>query len=84
MENQTTGKPIADELMEILACPICKEKIALEGDRLVCYKCLKAYRIDDGIPVMLIDEAIDISGEARPAGAAAETPAETVAETPAE
>jgi uncharacterized protein YbaR (Trm112 family) len=31
--------------------------VELEGERLVCAKCGRRYRIDDGIPVMLIDEA---------------------------
>lgn len=48
---------IDNELLEILACPECKQPVELEGDRLVCVACGKRYRIDHGIPVMLIDEA---------------------------
>jgi len=43
------------ELLEILACPICKS-----GVKLICSKCKKYYPIRDGIPVMLIDEAKDL------------------------
>ena len=44
-------------LLEILACPECKVRVELEDERLVCGRCGRRYRIDDGIPIMLIDEA---------------------------
>ena len=47
------------ELLEILACPKCKESIEYKDDKLICRKCNKYYPIRDGIPVMLIDKAID-------------------------
>ena len=48
---------ISKELLEILACPICKESVKLESEKLVCTKCKKRYPIKDGIPVMLVDQA---------------------------
>ena len=51
---------IDKELLEILACPICKGAIELKGDRIICNKCKKAYPVKDDIPVMLIEEAEDI------------------------
>jgi len=50
---------IDDELLEILACPKCKEKVVLneEGTYLVCETCHLRYPIEDGIPIMLIDRA---------------------------
>jgi len=51
---------IDKELLDILACPICKSEIQLKDDRLICQKCRKYYPIRDGIPVMLIDEAKDL------------------------
>lgn len=45
------------KLLEILACPACKEKVKQEGDKIVCTGCGKRYPIREGIPVMLIDEA---------------------------
>ena len=48
---------IDKELLEILACPLCKADIKLEGDKIVCTKCGRRYPIHDGIPVMLIEEA---------------------------
>jgi uncharacterized protein len=45
------------ELLEILACPLCKADVRLDGDRIVCSKCGRRYPIRDDIPVMLIEEA---------------------------
>jgi len=44
-------------LLEILACPKCKVRVELEEEKLVCQRCGRRYRVDDGIPIMLIDEA---------------------------
>ena len=54
--------PIDQELLDILACPKCKGEVKLEsgGSSLVCEKCRLRYRIDEDIPVMLIDEAEEI------------------------
>lgn len=51
--------PISKELLEILACPLCKEEVKLtpDGNGLKCVKCHRVYPIRDDIPVMLIDEA---------------------------
>jgi len=56
---------IQKDLLEILACPKCKGDIRLneKEDGLACDKCRLLYPIRDGIPVMLIDEAIPL-GEA--------------------
>jgi len=47
------------ELMEILACPKCKQavKLAEDGLSIVCDSCRLRYPVRDDIPVMLIDEA---------------------------
>jgi uncharacterized protein YbaR (Trm112 family) len=47
------------ELLEILACPKCKGELQLAaGDtELRCPACRLIYRIEDGIPILLIDEA---------------------------
>jgi hypothetical protein len=57
---------IDQELLDILACPECKAKVELQGDRLVCMKCGKRYPIRDGIPVMLIEEAEPPAAEWKP------------------
>jgi uncharacterized protein len=58
----TTAKPpaaLAPELKEILACPKCKGDLEFrEAEAEIrCPRCRLAFRIDDGIPVMLVDEA---------------------------
>lgn len=55
--DQQETKPISDELLEILACPVCKTAVRLEAGKLVCDTCGRRYRIEDGIPIMLVDEA---------------------------
>lgn len=52
---------IDQKLLEILVCPADRGNLLLIGDRLLYNPRLhKAYRIEDGIPVLLIDEAVDI------------------------
>jgi uncharacterized protein YbaR (Trm112 family) len=53
---------LTKELLEILACPKCKGDIKLteNEDGLICEKCRLLYPIRDGIPVMLIDEALPL------------------------
>lgn len=48
------------ELLEILACPKCRGELKLAGkkDALACKACGLVYPIKDGIPVMLVDEAV--------------------------
>ncbi len=48
---------IDEELLKMLACPVCKTEVVLEGDRLVCVQCGLRYPIRDDIPVMLKEEA---------------------------
>jgi len=48
---------IDKELLEILACPVCKTDVKIQNTKIVCTKCGRRYPIKDGIPVMLIDEA---------------------------
>lgn len=51
------------EFLAILACPACKSELVLKDDnRLVCTACRRAYPIQDGFPVLLIEEAT-IEGE---------------------
>jgi uncharacterized protein YbaR (Trm112 family) len=46
-------------LLEILACPKCKGELEYdtENQKLICDACRLKYRIENDIPVMLIDEA---------------------------
>lgn len=47
------------ELLDVLACPKCRGDLELEPDEsgLVCRTCRLRYRIEDDIPIMLIDKA---------------------------
>lgn len=52
---------ISDLLRDVLACPVDKVAVVLDEARslLVCPACKKGYPVRDGIPVMLVDEAVD-------------------------
>jgi len=51
--------PISEKLLEILACPLCKKPVIVDGDWIVStdLKTRRRYPIKDGIPVMLIEES---------------------------
>lgn len=59
MSHRSKKMAIDAQLLEILACPLCKEDVKLTADDkgLKCVKCHRVYPIKDDIPVMLIDEA---------------------------
>jgi hypothetical protein len=44
------------ELRSLLACPACEGELRLEGGRVVCGRCGRAYPIVDGIPVLIAQE----------------------------
>ncbi len=50
---------INQELLDILACPVCKTPVTMteDGQGLKCGQCHRVYPIQDDIPVMLVDEA---------------------------
>lgn len=50
-------------LLEILVCPLCKGRLLLKHQELICVFDRLAYPIRDGIPVMLEEEARVISLE---------------------
>jgi hypothetical protein len=52
--------PLDQKLLDILACPSCKSDIrpTADGQGLKCVSCHRVYPIKDGIPVMLVDEAV--------------------------
>ncbi len=47
------------ELLAILACPQCKQPVEpTPGEEfLVCRACRLKYRVEDDIPIMLVEEA---------------------------
>ncbi len=53
--------PLDDTLLSILVCPQDRGPLLLVDDSVLYNPRLRrAYRIDDGIPVLLIDEAVDV------------------------
>ena len=57
-EPPQLGGEVDPELLAILACPLDKQPVTRQGNYLVCQECQRHYPIRDGIPVMLIDEAL--------------------------
>jgi hypothetical protein len=54
---------LSEKLLEILACPQCKGEIVPDEnqEKLLCHACKLAYPVRDGIPVMLVDEALPLN-----------------------
>ena len=61
------GSPALDpEFVADLRCPLSRRPLVLVGSRLLCYESRKAYRVEDGIPVLLIEEAEELADEEVP------------------
>jgi uncharacterized protein len=53
-----------EKLLSILVCPADRGPLLLIDDEVLYNPRLRrAYRIEDGIPVLLIDEAVDVGDE---------------------
>lgn len=52
-------KKLSAEMLAILACPLCKGDLVYDekNQELICYDSELAFKIIDGVPVMLVDEA---------------------------
>jgi len=49
---------ISPDLLEILACPVCRKPLVMRGeDGLKCNECKRVYPIRNGIPILLEPEA---------------------------
>jgi uncharacterized protein YbaR (Trm112 family) len=55
-EGMETTRPISEGLLEILVCPLDKEKVELVGNSLMCTVCGREYPIENGIPNMLTED----------------------------
>jgi uncharacterized protein YbaR (Trm112 family) len=62
LKKQQEDPMLSKELLEILACPQCKQPVQLDRDEtgLVCMACRLRYPVRDDIPIMLIDEAVPL------------------------
>ncbi len=51
------------DLLSILVCPKCRQPLAPQGagpDALRCAACRLDYPVRDGIPILIIDDAIPV------------------------
>lgn len=55
------------KLLEILACPVCRQPVTPDQDHqwLYCKQCSVRYRVEDDIPIMLPDEAEKVAAGSR-------------------
>ena len=53
---------VPQQLLEILVCPKCRGELEYRQAEpsLVCHQCKLKYPVRDGIPIMLIDEALPL------------------------
>jgi uncharacterized protein len=66
---------IDETLLSILVCPADRGPLLLVDDKLYNPRLRRAYRIEDGIPVLLVDEARDVDDEEHAQLMARATPA---------
>ena len=52
---------IDKKLLEVIVCPQSKAKLILVGEELFCFESKLAYPINDGIPILLVKEARDLT-----------------------
>ena len=46
-----------EKLLGILACPVCRAPLRVEGEALVCTKAQVRYPVEEGIPILLAERA---------------------------
>ncbi len=88
-ESPTGAAALPRDLLDILVCPLGKAPLRVEGDLLVCTRCGAGYRVEDGVPNMLVDDAVLPDGvsstaelECSRATDAGDSERESAAETP--
>ncbi len=64
--DECVGIMLDDKLLSILVCPEDREPLLLIGEDEALYnpRLRRKYRIDEGIPVLLIDEAVAVTDDA--------------------
>lgn len=45
------------DLLDLLRCPVCRGELEVEPEALRCDACHLRYRVQDGIPDLLADDA---------------------------
>ncbi|WP_343575460.1 Trm112 family protein [Mycobacterium sp.] len=66
---------IDETLLGILVCPSDRGPLMLVDQQLYNPRLRRAYRIEDGIPVLLVDEAVEVSDDEHARLIARRTPA---------
>jgi uncharacterized protein YbaR (Trm112 family) len=74
-EDRPTSAAVSRELLDLLVCPGCREALDDRGTLLRCRGCGLGFPVRDGIPVMLLDEALP--PEEEPPGASREDASST-------
>jgi uncharacterized protein YbaR (Trm112 family) len=57
MPDPSTKPVLRPSDLQWLACPVCRQPLALEADVVYCTGCGRRYPTVDGIPVLLADRA---------------------------
>jgi uncharacterized protein len=60
-QERCTQPPIISErLLRVIVCPVCKGSLILDHETttLHCSDCKQSYPVRDGIPVLLVREAV--------------------------
>lgn len=60
LQDTLGAMAIHPELLEILACPVCKTAVEVvkDGLGLRCVQCRRIYPVREDIPIMLPEEAV--------------------------
>lgn len=64
--SEGVSRMLDPKLLEILACPQCKGEVVPDDGHtsLTCAACRLRYRVEDDIPIMLIEEAETLTEQA--------------------
>ena len=53
----TENTQLDPDFLAMLVCPESHKPLVQKGNRLLCKASAKAYRIEDGFPILIVDEA---------------------------
>ena len=54
---------VPEELLELMACPVCRSPLEDQEEMLRCTGCGVRYPVNDGVPVMLPEAAVPADEE---------------------
>lgn len=57
--------PISPQLLEVLVCPKCRSPLEYQAgppEVLICRESKLVYPVRDGIPILLVEEATELTG----------------------